>query len=42
MPGTKETNHINFCNITCTLSDDLDQPAHSEALSVYAKKQYIL
>ena len=28
LTGTKETNHINFCKITCSLSKDSDQPAH--------------
>ena len=30
--GTKETNHINFCKITCLLSEDSDQPVHLRSL----------
>ena len=32
LTGTKETNHINFCKITCSLSEDSDQPAHLRSL----------
>ena len=32
LTGTKQTNHINFCKITCTLSEDSDQPAHPHSL----------
>ena len=32
LTGTKETNHINFYKITCSLSDDLDQPVHLRSL----------
>ena len=28
LTGTKETNRINFCKITCSLSENSDQPAH--------------
>ena len=28
--------HINFCKIACTLSEELDQPAHPAAWSVCA------
>ena len=32
LTGTKETNHINFYKITCTLSEDSDQHAHPRSL----------
>ena len=32
LTGTKGTNHINFCKITCSLSEDSDQPAHLRSL----------
>ena len=32
LTGTKETNHTNFCKITCTLNEDSDQPAHHHTL----------
>ena len=47
LTGSKETNHINFCKITCTLNADSDQPAHLHtpiSLCYLDKdpKQYIL
>ena len=32
LTGTKETTHINFCKITCSLSEDSDQPVHLRSL----------
>ena len=32
LTGTKETNHINFCKITCLLSEGSDQTAHLRSL----------
>ena len=32
LTGTIETNHINFCKITCSLSEDFDQPVHLRSL----------
>ena len=32
LTGIKETNHINFCTITYSLSEDSNQPAHLRSL----------
>ena len=32
LTGTKETNHINFCKITCSRNGDSNQPAHLRSL----------
>ena len=32
LTGTKETNHTIFCKITCSLSEDSDQPVHLRSL----------
>ena len=34
LTGTKETNHINFCKITCSLSEDSYQAAHRSLISL--------
>ena len=32
LTGIKETNHTNFCKITCMLNEDSGQPAHLRSL----------